>query len=745
VAESDVSAAALGVSPDSVSSANLAISCGLAALAGSFAASLTLLTVNGMTLLIVPALAAALMGMFKSFWWTLAGAVVIGVLQSDAGNYIHASGWPTAVPFIVIVGVLVVRGKALPVRGSLIERLPALGSGRVRPVPLLVSVVLGVVVLLTMPLDWSIDATTSITWALMMLSVVVLTGYAGQLSLAQFALGGVGALITARFAAHGIPLPLTALIGLAGTVVVGVVLGLPALRTRGVNLAVVTLGMGAAVADVLFNNPSYMGGADGTNVGPQSFFGISIDALLRPRSYAVFCLVWLVVFGLVVANLRRSRSGLNLIAIRENERAAAALGIRVTAVKIYAFAIGAALAGAAGVLFGLTGYTVTYTEFTPVNSVLAVGLAVVGSVGFVSGAPTGSLLAAGGIGTIIGEAIFGPNNGQQVLALIGGVALIATLRRNPNGLAWANSDALRKLSARFGRSRHQRQRPVAANGRRPLPEISPKVLTVDGLGVRYGGVTALEDVSLSVAPGQIVGLIGPNGAGKTTFIDCVTGFAAAHTGSVRLDDQPISGYSPHRCARAGISRTFQALELFDDLTVMDNLAAADRTHPAWRWLTDLVYPAHKGPSDAAYAAVEAFGLEADLQRSVRDLSYGRRRLVAVVRSLAAQPSVLLLDEPAAGLDEDESHTMALAIQRIARDWNVSVLVIEHDMRFIASICDDVTVLDFGHKIAAGDPQSVMNDPAVITAYLGEETASEDGIAASSVVADAELLGVDYLQ
>jgi ABC-type branched-subunit amino acid transport system ATPase component/branched-subunit amino acid ABC-type transport system permease component len=745
VAESEVSAAALGVSPDLVSSANWAISCGLAALAGVFEAPLTLLTVNGMTLLIVPALAAALMGMFRSFWWTLAGGVIIGILQSDASNYIHASGWPTAVPFIVIVGVLVGRGKALPVRGSLIERLPALGSGRVRPIPFLITVVLGVVLLLSMPLDWSIDATTSITWALMMLSVVVLTGYAGQLSLTQFALGGVGALITARFAAHGIPLPLTALIGVAGTVIVGVLLGLPALRTRGVNLAVITLGLGAALADVLFNNPSYMGGADGTDVGPQSFFGISIDALLRPRTYAIFCLAWLVVFGLVVANLRRSRSGLHLIAIRENERAAAALGIRVTAVKIYAFGIGAALAGASGILFGLTGYTVTYNEFTPVNSVLAVGLAVVGSIGFVSGTPVGSVLAVGGIGTIVGNAIFGANNGQQVVALIGGIALIGTLIANPNGIAWANGDALRKLGGRFRRGERQHQQPVLASDGRPLPEISPKALTVESLGVRYGGVTALENVSLSVAPGQIVGLIGPNGAGKTTFIDCVTGFVAAHGGSVRLDNQPINGYSPHQCARAGISRTFQALELFDDLTVMDNLAAADHAHPAWRWLTDLVYPARKELSDAAYAAIQAFGLETDLQRSVGDLSYGRRRLVAVVRALSAQPSVLLLDEPAAGLDEDESHTMALAIQQIAQNWNISVLVIEHDMRFIASICDDVTVLDFGHKIAAGDPRSVMNDPAVITAYLGEEAASQDEIAESSVVADAELLGVDRTQ
>jgi sulfate-transporting ATPase len=229
---------------------------------------------------------------------------------------------------------------------------------------------------------------------------------------------------------------------------------------------------------------------------------------------------------------------------------------------------------------------------------------------------------------------------------------------------------------------------------------------------------AVDRLSLEVRRGQVLGLIGPNGAGKTSLMDAVTGFAP-YSGTVRLDGVAIDGYKAHRRARAGMVRSFQQLELFLDMTVRENLQTASDTPSLASLVTDLFHARQRPLPPAAVAAVREFSLSESLDRLPEELPYGQQRLVAIARAVAMQPSVLLLDEPVAGLDDHESAEFAHLVRRLADGWGMAVLVIEHDMSFVMSISDHVVVLDFGQEIASGSLEHVANDPAALAAYLGE--------------------------
>jgi ABC-type branched-subunit amino acid transport system ATPase component/ABC-type branched-subunit amino acid transport system permease subunit len=733
VAESERSASALGLSPDTIAALNWALGCGLAGLAAILIVPIVTLQPAVLTNLVLAATAAALVAGFRSFPIALIAGLVIGIGQTEVTRYVEQPGVGTAVPFILIVIWLAIRGQALPLRDYLLQRLPTIGSGRINLPGIAFGAVLGVFLLATTSPIWIDAFTVTICIAVILLSIVVLTGYTGQLSLAQFAFAGFGAYVAGRLlATTDIPFLVGVLIGIVATIPLGILFGLPAVRTRGINLAIVTLGLGSAVELVLFSNTDYTGGFGGTQIGEPSIFGLNINAAAHPTRYGLVALACLIVVSIAVANLRRGRAGRRLIAVRTNERAAAALGISVTGAKLYAFAVAAAIAGVGGILYAFRTTSINFAEFTSFTSITMVAYAMIGGIGYLLGPVIGATLAPGAFSERLLNQI--DSGIGKYIPLIGGVSVILLVLVNQNGVVKEQITQIAFIRSKLGalipflKPRVPKPRVLPQPSKAEV-KVESKALEVRDLTVKYGGTTAVDNVSLTVKPGQVLGLIGPNGAGKTSLIDAVTGFTRMAPGSsLTLDGRDISRWSAVKRARAGMGRSFQSLELFEDSTVLDNLRAASDPRDMVSYARDIVWPVNVPLPDTVLSTIREFDLEDDLDRIVEDLPYGRRRLLALARAVATQSSVLLLDEPAAGLGDAETAELAHLVRRLAKEWGIAVLLVEHDMSFVMSVCDELVVLDFGRMIAAGPPSQVRNDPAVIAAYLGEE---EDDVSGSS--------------
>jgi sulfate-transporting ATPase len=421
--------------------------------------------------------------------------------------------------------------------------------------------------------------------------------------------------------------------------------------------------------------------------------------------------------------------------VRENERAAAALGVNVTAAKLYAFAVASGVAGVAGVLIAFTDpRPVQYANFDPFTSIVFVTFAVLAGIGYVSGQPIIALAsAAGGIGSLVLDKISVDTNWIVLVSSIGTIAALISMpdgliagptkkrRREPDPVAVAE-DLEKATTAKAGASAAAVAVPASSEGRRAAR------LELRDITVRFGGVTALHSVNFTAEPGKVTGLIGPNGAGKTTLIDVASGFVRPVSGTVKLGEQNLTRMSRHGRARAGLSRSFQSLELFDDLTVRENLLAAADTRDAWAYLGNLVHRGDNALPPAAQEAVDVFGLAPVLERRPGELSYGQRRLVAIARAAATAPAVLLLDEPAAGLARDQTDELGELITVLAHQFGQAVVLVEHDLPFVLGVCDHLTVLDQGRLLATGEPDTVVALPAVRAAYLGEDVVADEPIA-----------------
>jgi ABC-type branched-subunit amino acid transport system ATPase component len=469
---------------------------------------------------------------------------------------------------------------------------------------------------------------------------------------------------------------------------------------------VVTLALAVFLEAFWFRNPSFNGGIEGANFDAPEVFGVDLGIGAGenyPRiSFGLMCLIIVVAAAVGVALLRRSRLGSAMLAVRANERAAAAAGINVSRTKLAAFAIGSFLAGISGTLLAYQQTLATAGSYSVFAGIAIFAVIYTAGITSVSGGLLAGVLAPGALLFVFLDRAF---DFGDYYALVSGVLLIVTVMVNPDGIAGRVQQAIASRRRPAGTTPTGSEVARSADEADAVARVSTSdvpLLTISGVGVSYGAVAAVSDVSFEVFEGEIVGLIGPNGAGKTTLIDAVSGFADAD-GTVTLGGQSLDGVSPHQRSRRGLGRTFQDVELYDDLSVHENVTVGARG----------------GASGSAGvdAVLERLGLGGVADVTVASLSQGQRQLVSVARVLAGNPSVALLDEPAAGLDSTESRWLGARL-RAVRDTGVTMLLVDHDMELVLSVCDRIIVLDLGKVIATGTPEVIRADEEVIRAYLG---------------------------
>ncbi|WP_419847992.1 ABC transporter permease subunit [Candidatus Poriferisocius sp.] len=537
--------------------------------------------------------------------------------------------------------------------------------------------------------DFRVFLTTSaIITAIIARSVGFLYSDTRMVSLCQVSFAGVGGWAVGWIALHSqVPVEAALLLGGVAAVPVGVVVGVPALRLRGVNLAVATLGLAAAIQVALFNR-GFPGARENFAVHRP---GIAISEV----RFLWFTLCVAVLLELGLRLLRRRTIGTTWAMVGQSERATAAAGRSVVVTKLTAFATSAFIAGIAGGLLALQIGRVSARQLEPVDSLVVFALAVMAGAGNVLGAAVAGVLSAWfpELLRLLGwSQDFGP--------MIFAVGAAQVLSQGGDGLAsqWM------KLAGRFKRMRRKQVGRLVEAEECPPPNVRRSSLVVRELAVDYGSVRAVDNVSVVVEAGQVAGVIGPNGAGKSTLIDAVTGYVPAAGGTMRLGSDSLDGLAVHRRARVGLSRTFQRERTPANLLVGEYLSTAsrDRTSAAQQeWLLALFsVPRPETP--------------------VAHLDSAERRRLELVAALSSSPSVALVDEPAAGLTDAESSQLGTALTRVAREWGIAILLVAHDLLLVRQVCEVVTVLDQGKMIFVGPTAQALADPVVIASYLGVE-------------------------
>ncbi|MCU1453132.1 MAG: transporter related [Acidimicrobiales bacterium] len=581
--------------------------------------------------------------------------------------------------------------------------------------------------------------------AMVAISLSLLTGWAGQLSLGQFAFAGVGGLSMLAFTRAqplGLGLPfvghiatlrfqmpwgLALVASTAMGVLFAVVVGLPALRVKGLFLAVTTLAFGYMASSWMFGRTFWSGGQfsvpSATSERP-SFRGLSFAS---PSAYYYLCLGFLAATVIVVSRLRRSGSGRTMIAVRDNEAMTAASTVSPMMAKLSAFAVSGGIAAMAGSLyvFLLPGFTASGAQspFSPDASLRVVAIAIIGGIGTVVGGILGALWVIGL------PALFGASDTVQLLSA--NVGLLFLLLYFPGGLVQVlyrvRDSVFRRLAGRHVDA-VPADEPAATLTVRPRatapPEAGQPWLATQAVGVTFGGVRAVDDVSVEVGAGELVGLIGTNGAGKSTLMDAISGFVP-HTGTISVLGTDVSGMRAHQRHAIGLGRGFQDAALFGSLTVRETVLVALEARRRSLLVPSMLGlpPSHKWERTKRSEADEILtflGLGPSSDTFVLDLSTGTRRAVELACLVATDAKVLLLDEPTGGITQREAEAFAPLIRQVKQDLGASVVMIEHDMPLVMSVCDRVYCLEAGRVIAHGTPRDVGADPAVIASYLGTD-------------------------
>lgn len=540
----------------------------------------------------------------------------------------------------------------------------------------------------------------------------VLVGYAGQKSLGQAGLFAAGAytaaLLTSRFAVD----PWLAL-ALAAVVsgVFGVLIALPSLRVKGPYLAMVTLAFGIVVEKLVTEWTEVFG-------GPQGLYGftpLTLDGVpLSSVQWVWFGVLLCLAVHLLLRNLLRGRFGRALLSLQADEIASASVGVQVYRYKVLAFVIAAVTCGIAGALVAQQNQYINSDFISFHLSIFILLLVLFGGVGMVYGPLVGALLL------VLIDALLAQWPSAQ--NFVYGALLLLALYVMPKGVAGL-----------FGGWFRRRQPAAPAKGlRRPFsmrtPACAGLLLEVADVCKSYGGVRPAQAVCFRLESGHIHALIGPNGAGKSTMINMLSGVIDPDQGRIRLLGSDIGGHKIHDICRRGVGRTFQNLRLFTDMSVLDNVLLGRHCRMTnGFWASLLALPsARRAEADAgerALAILDLLDLSEVAYTPAGSLPYGLQRRVELARSLATEPQLLLLDEPAAGLNPQETADLGQLLVRISK-LGITILMVEHHMDLVMSISDHITVLDYGIKIAEGTPAAVRANPAVIAAYLGAEVTEE---------------------
>lgn len=685
------------------------------------------------------ALGAAAFGAFVSIPGALAGGLIIEVVQQLTLGATSNAGDGELAAVVVVLAAILVRGRAIEaafnLSGAVSEDAGPLpiptvlqGTALIRRrwvwqggLPLFAGLLLPLLPYFRTPAH-NFELNLVLVNAIVGLSLTVLVGWAGQVSLGHFALVGVGAFVYARFAPHNwSTLVLLVLAGLVGAGVMTVV-GLPALRVRGLTLTVTSLGLAVVAPDWLFRQ-KWFGSTQpfGQVVSPVRVI-LGVGAPTTERSLYYFGLAVLVASVLMIRALRRSVPGRLVIAVRDNEAASAAFGITPATVRLACLAVTGFMAATAGVIWAVAWRSVAASQFPPQLSLAVLAVPVIGGMGSTGGAVAGATLLfmstyflSPSLTFLFGS--FGQQLGFQLA--LGGIAILSMLLSYPAGLAgmarqiWAA--AMERLAREY-------------EARAAEPDGPP--LVVEGLELAFGARRALDGAYIHVGAGEIVGLIGANGAGKSTLLNVISGALACDRGSIRLMGKEMVGLPAEYRSALGLGRTFQDAHLFPGLTVRETvqvaLASSHRTGfvsaaLALPWSRS-VEQTTSGRADEILARLQ---LEPFADTLTSTLSTGTRRICDLAAQVAARPRVLLLDEPAAGIAQREAEALGPLLRRIREELDCSLLVVEHDMPLLMGLCDRIYVMEAGRVIAEGTPEEVRANPDVIASYLGTQSSAID--------------------
>jgi ABC-type branched-subunit amino acid transport system ATPase component/ABC-type branched-subunit amino acid transport system permease subunit len=684
--------------------------------------------------LLLRALVGAVLARMTSLPIALGAGVGLGIVeQLLLWNYPRA-GFVEVVLFGIILAALLLqkgmesreeeKGSWVATRGwrPALEQVAALPEVRFLPWAIAGVSLLGAIAL---PLVVTSSAAVTLTqiacYAIVGLSVGIATGLGGQLSLGQFALAGIGAVVSFQVSSRVGAFPLALLYAGLAAAAASLVIGIPALRIKGLLLTVTTLGFSLAATGWLLGQPWALGA--GVEPGRPIVLGRALDT---SRLYYWFALAVLVLALLLSHNVRKGGIGRLLVAVRDNEDNAKAFTVRAHLVKLQGFAIAGFVAGLGGAAYGHLLPNLGPSAFPNRGSIDVVAMAVIGGISLLVGPLLGALY-------IIGIPAFLPLDSAGLAATqLGWLILVLYL---PGGLAQA-LDPLRTRYLRWAARRHGIDadldpaatatgvvaRPAAlaaADDSRP-PRRGTVLLEAVDLRRRFGGVLAVDGVTLEVRAGEIVGLIGPNGAGKTTTFELLGGFTRPDRGRVLFDGEDVSDLGPEARAERGLIRSFQDAALFPTLTVLDTARLAfERVAPTSFLSSALGFRGAERDKDRmARELIGTMGLDRYRHTPIQELSTGTRRITELACLLALQPRLLLLDEPSSGIAQRETEALGILLRDLHAELGLTMLVIEHDIPLIMGLSDRIIAMDAGIVIASGAPSEVRTDPAVVESYLG---------------------------